>query len=134
MTRSLVSRRRLLKTASSTALLGAGTTALSAGFASTAPANQESRPFPNLALEINGKLAAAPFDEEGMMRIKQLGVNHVIMGGPKIPWDASEIRSNCCSTEGRGVDTRQHDDLGLSQHGLRKTWARRGDREGEAID
>ena len=50
-----------------------------------------SGPKPNLALEINGKLAAAHFDEDGMMRIRQLGVNHVIMGGPKIPWETSEI-------------------------------------------
>jgi mannonate dehydratase len=48
---------------------------------------------PNLALEINGKLAAAQPDETGMRRIKQLGVNHVIIGGPEIPWEESQIRS-----------------------------------------
>jgi mannonate dehydratase len=47
---------------------------------------------PHIALEINGKLAAAPFDETGMRRIKQLGVNHVIIGGPEIPWETGQIR------------------------------------------
>ena len=32
-------------------------------------------------------------DEVSMRRVKQLGVDHVLTGGPAIPWDESEIRS-----------------------------------------
>ena len=28
-----------------------------------------------------------------MRRVKQLGVNHVAMGGPAIPWEESQIRA-----------------------------------------
>lgn len=31
--------------------------------------------------------------EAGMRRVKQLGVDHVLMGGPRIPWEESQIRS-----------------------------------------
>jgi hypothetical protein len=54
---------------------------------------RKAREYAHIALEINGKLAAAHFDEAGMRRIKQLGVNHVIMGGPEIPWEESQIRA-----------------------------------------
>ena len=47
---------------------------------------------PKLALEISGGLQAAAADEAGMRRIKQLGVDDVIMGGPAIPWEESAIR------------------------------------------
>ena len=82
------SRRRLLKT------LGATATLCAAPGANARPDMiQENRETPHLALEINGRLAAAPFDKEGMRWVKQLGVNHVIMGGPPIPWKETEIRS-----------------------------------------
>jgi mannonate dehydratase len=63
------------------------------GTAGRPHAPQEGAGIPHIALEINGKLAAAHFDEAGMRRIKQLGVNHVIMGGPEIPWEESQIRA-----------------------------------------
>jgi mannonate dehydratase len=37
--------------------------------------------------------AAANLDEAGMRRLKQIGVDNVLMGGPKIPWDEGELRS-----------------------------------------
>ena len=37
--------------------------------------------------------AGASLDEAGMRRLKQIGVDHVLMGGPKIPWDETELRS-----------------------------------------
>jgi len=36
--------------------------------------------------------ASANLDEPGMRRLKQIGVNHVLMGGPSIPWDEGELR------------------------------------------
>ena len=88
-----ISRRQLLKTATSAALLGSAGTEWTKGRATAALASPTDRTMPNLALEINGKLAAAPYTEAGMQRIKQLGVNHVIMGGPPIPWKAGQIRN-----------------------------------------
>lgn len=40
-----------------------------------------------------GSLSAGKLDLEGMRRIKQLGVNDVLMGGPRMPWDENQIRS-----------------------------------------
>lgn len=49
---------------------------------------------PKLCLEVgNGRLAAGRIDTAGMRRVKQLGVNHVLTGGPRIPWDEAELRS-----------------------------------------
>ena len=49
---------------------------------------------PKICLEIGGgSLAAGTLDEAGIRRVKQLGVDHVVMGGPKMPWEEAEIRS-----------------------------------------
>ena len=48
---------------------------------------------PNICLELSGRLQAAALDEAGMRRVKQLGVDHVAMGGPPIPWEESAIRA-----------------------------------------
>ncbi len=32
-------------------------------------------------------------DEAGMRRLKQVGVDYVLMGGPKIPWEEAEVRA-----------------------------------------
>ena len=34
-----------------------------------------------------------PVDEAGMRRLKQIGVDHVLMGGPKIPWSEADVRA-----------------------------------------
>jgi mannonate dehydratase len=85
---SRVSRRSLLKTVSAAALLSP-----SPGEAGLPLRRPKGVTPPNICLEINGKLAAAPFDETGMRRVKQLGVNHVAMGGPQIPWEEGQIRA-----------------------------------------
>lgn len=49
---------------------------------------------PRLCLEMGGgSLSAGRLDPEGMRRIKQLGINDVLMGGPRIPWEENQIRS-----------------------------------------
>ncbi len=42
-----------------------------------------------------GDAGVAPgvIDESAMRRVKQLGVNYVVMGGPRIPWDEADVRS-----------------------------------------
>ena len=85
---SRISRRNILKTVGAAALLSP-----SARGASPPELRQEGPETPKICLEINGQLAAGHFDETGMRRVKQLGVNHVAMGGPKIPWEESQIRA-----------------------------------------
>jgi mannonate dehydratase len=34
-----------------------------------------------------------PVDEPNMRRVKQIGVDHVLMGGPPIPWPEAEVRA-----------------------------------------
>ena len=49
---------------------------------------------PKICLEMgDGGLSVGSLSEAGMRRIKQLGVDHVLMGGPRIPWEESQIRS-----------------------------------------
>ena len=49
---------------------------------------------PKICLEGGGGgLSAGGLDPAGMRRVKQLGVDHVLMGGPRIPWDERRIRS-----------------------------------------
>jgi mannonate dehydratase len=48
----------------------------------------ESKDTPKICLG-----AAANLDEAGMRRIKQVGVDNVLMGGPKIPWEEADIRA-----------------------------------------
>ena len=96
--RSRISRRNLLKTVGAATLLSS--TPLGAGF----PAfTQEGPDTPKLCLEINGVLAAGHLDETGMRRVKQLGVNHVAMGGPTIPWEESQIRALVESLKSGGL-------------------------------
>ena len=79
---------------------GFGAAALS-GFAPTVHAETppmgmkgESAGTPKICLEIGaGALAAGAMDDAGMRRIKQLGVNYVIAGMARIPWEEAELRT-----------------------------------------
>jgi mannonate dehydratase len=55
---------------------------------------QETAATPKLCLPVfeGGGTPDRP-DERGMRRVSQLGVTHVIMVGPSIPWEESEIRA-----------------------------------------
>lgn len=56
--------------------------------------HEEGPDTPRICLEMGGgSLAAGKPDDAGMRRVKQLGVNHVLMGGPPIPWSENQIRS-----------------------------------------
>src|SRR6185503_5935550 len=53
----------------------------------------ESRDTPKISLEAGaGSLSAGTLDTAGMRKVKQLGVDHVLMGGPQIPWEESRLR------------------------------------------
>jgi len=55
---------------------------------------QEGPDTPKICLEQSGgALSAGPQNEAGMRRVRQLGVTHVLSGGPRIPWDEAELRA-----------------------------------------
>ena len=50
---------------------------------------------PRIAIEISigASASAAGVDESAMRRVKQLGVNDVLTGGPAIPWQEADLRA-----------------------------------------
>jgi mannonate dehydratase len=52
-------------------------------------ARPEGPDTPKICLDIS----AAHLEEATMRRVKQIGVNYVLTGGPPIPWEESQIRS-----------------------------------------
>ena len=83
-----LSRRKMMKTVGAAALLSP--LAHRAAFPELCG---EGRDTPKICLEIDGRLSAGSLDDAGMRRVKQLGVDHVLMGGPPIPWKESQIQS-----------------------------------------
>jgi len=85
------SRRKMMQAMGSVAFFPA---IASASEAAGSGMRSESRDTPKICLEIGaGLLAAGGLNEAGMRRVKQLGVDYVFSGGPRIPWQESEIRS-----------------------------------------
>jgi len=86
--RAGLSRRAILQA------VGAGALASSAPLgAGASQAGGEGTGAPKICLELSGRLQAGEFDDAGMRHVKQLGVDHVAMGGPPIPWEESAIRA-----------------------------------------
>ncbi|MGH9839854.1 MAG: mannonate dehydratase, partial [Blastocatellia bacterium] len=75
-------RREIIKAASASALLAPAMTA--AQTKSWPPAETGA---PKICLGVRGDL-----DEAGMRRVKQIGVDYVLMGGPPIPWTEEVLR------------------------------------------
>src|SRR5262249_41056448 len=44
-----------------------------------------------------------PIDGASMRRRKQIGVDHVLMGGPKIPWSEADVRARIDQVKGGGL-------------------------------
>jgi mannonate dehydratase len=84
-----ISRRTLLQTVGAAAL--ASSTRIDAA-QSSAPSTfrmpTESKDTPKICLGV-----AADLDEAGMRRVKQIGVDSVLMGGPPIPWTEDDLRA-----------------------------------------
>lgn len=86
MTHSTFTRRGLIAAAGA-----AGATAFSGAARGAAAAKwplTEGPATPKLCM-----LSGSGADERAMRRIGQLGVRHVIMSGPRIPWEESQLRS-----------------------------------------
>ncbi len=80
-----ISRRKMLQA------MGASALAASANPAAPIPGlRAEGRDTPKLCMSISLR----ELNEAGMRRWKQIGIDHVLMGGPaKLPWQEAEIRS-----------------------------------------
>ena len=55
------------------------------------PANTSA--VPRICLEVSGRMQAGNLDDAGMRRVKQLGVDDVLMGGPSMPWKEATLRA-----------------------------------------
>jgi mannonate dehydratase len=88
--RSGISRRRMLQAMGAAALVSS--TRRSATLRAQQPKFSrmpvEAKDTPKICLGFWGTV-----DEAGMRRVKQIGVDYVLTGGPRIPWDEAEIRS-----------------------------------------
>lgn len=88
-----VSRRSLLQ--------AAGAASLAPLAAKSAPSTswpvREGPETPKLCLGYGAR------DEAGMRRVKQLGVDYVLMGGPPIPWQEADIRARIESFKAGGL-------------------------------
>jgi mannonate dehydratase len=61
---------------------------------------------PNIALELSRTgsfFATGGVDKAGMRRLKQLGIDHALMGGPPIPWQEADLRSLVDQLKAGGV-------------------------------
>ena len=84
-----LSRRRMMQALGAAAF---GSSLLPAEAAPWPPL--EGPDTPKICLELSaGRLSAGTQDEVGMRRVKQLGVDYVLTGGPGIPWQEADIRT-----------------------------------------
>jgi mannonate dehydratase len=83
----MTTRRRFLRTASVAGLVPAALPGLARGAARPWPP-AEGPGTPRLCLGVG-----ANADEREMRRIRQIGVEHVLMGGPPIPWKEEDLRA-----------------------------------------
>jgi mannonate dehydratase len=87
-----ISRRKLIQ-ATGVAALAPGMTPAMAAAADAPGPLVETKDTPKICLEMGtGLLAAGQIDEAGIRRIKQLGVDHVLSGGPPIPWQEEQLK------------------------------------------
>jgi mannonate dehydratase len=84
----VVSRRKLLQTIGAAALVSSARTTSAQTRPAFARMPPEGKDTPKICLGV-----AATVDEAGMRRVKQIGVDHVLTGGPRIPWDEADIRA-----------------------------------------
>lgn len=90
----MISRRKVIQSAGASVLTLPGVQTRSAATGG----------LPKICLEIGrGSLAAGTLDDAGTRRVKQLGVDSVVMGGPPIPWEEAEVRSRMDKLKSGGL-------------------------------
>jgi len=85
--------------------------------AETPPMRNEASDTPRICLELSagplagaipaisstGQLSAITIDDAGLRRLKQLGVNYVLGGGPRIPWQEADLRARMDRLKASGL-------------------------------
>jgi mannonate dehydratase len=89
---SILSRRKMMQAAGATAL----TPSVAAGAAAVPWPLVEGPGTPKLCLGEGN-------DEAGMRRVKQLGVDYALAGGPRIPWQEADIRARIDRYKANGL-------------------------------
>jgi mannonate dehydratase len=100
-----LSRRNLLRAISATALSATIRAAVSESVADERN-NSNHSDTPKIALELSktgSYPTAGKIDEAGMRRVKQLGVDDVMMSGPPIPWLEADLRSLMANLKSGGL-------------------------------
>jgi mannonate dehydratase len=100
------SRRTLLKAAGVTALAGLPARARTAPAAAQKPVDiKEDRDTPKISLEAGAAISGTTPEEiaAGARRIKQLGVDHVLSGGGRIPWETDRLRETMDRLKSNGL-------------------------------
>jgi mannonate dehydratase len=87
MTRAGISRRRFMEGIGVTALAGSAGPAARGRDGRAERAQPPGRVLPKICMGISSRAG-----DSDMRRIKQLGVDHVLMGGPAIPWEEPALR------------------------------------------
>lgn len=88
------SRRQAIKSIGAAVVIAPAGRMLRGGVPAPSAMKDEGPNTPKLCLEMGGgNLAAGALSAAGMRRVTQLGVDHVLMGGPRIPWQEDQIRS-----------------------------------------
>ena len=82
---------------------------------------QESAGTPKIACAIDLHNGVT---DEAIRSVVQIGVCHVLSGGPPIPWSAAQLQPTFDKLKSGRTDSRQPDDRRLSQHALRTARAR----------
>ncbi|MEO7272419.1 MAG: mannonate dehydratase [Vicinamibacterales bacterium] len=93
-----ISRRRILQVAGATALFSSSSLRRSSAAAPTFPGMPgEGRDTPKICL------GTSLTDDGAMRRVKQIGVGSVLAGGPRIPWEAADLKSRIDRVKAAGL-------------------------------
>ncbi len=95
---SRISRRKLLQAVGTAALASSARSASAQTRPTFSRMPAEGKDTPKICLGF-----WATVDEASMRRVKQIGVDHVLTGGPKIPWDEADIRARIDRFKGGGL-------------------------------
>src|SRR5215468_168903 len=85
---SAFSRRRMLQAVSAATFFSTSSKTPAAPSAKDFRMPSEGKDTPKICLGVRPDL-----DEAGMRQLKQVGVDHLLSGGPRIPWEESDIRA-----------------------------------------
>ena len=95
------SRRRILQTAGAAAI---STSARSTSAAAVSGSRAEGKDTPKICLGLgDGGAASGALDPAAAKRITQLGVNYVLSGGGRIPWEENQLREMMDRLKGNGL-------------------------------